>query len=114
MLRMITASASKRDAFDRLAVWFARMPGGSPGACRKFALALTKTKSQFHTKGSRFGRAEGKDLNELFVSAGLPRIYGTRTPLSDGRDSREYLAHLHELENEAKAEKRGAWSKVQP
>ena len=55
--------------------------------------------------------AEGKDLNELLVSAGLARIYGTRTPLPDGRDSREYLAHLHELESEAKAAKRGAWGK---
>ena len=56
--------------------------------------------------------AEGKDLNELLVSAGLARIYGTRTPLPDGRDSREYLAHMHELESEAKAAKRGAWGKV--
>jgi len=58
--------------------------------------------------------AEGKDLNELLVSAGLARIYGTRTPLPDGRDSREYLAHMHELESEAKAAKRGAWGKVNP
>ena len=58
--------------------------------------------------------AEGKDLNELLVSAGLARIYGTRTPLPDGRDSREYLAHLRELESEAKAAKRGAWGKVNP
>jgi hypothetical protein len=36
-------------------------------------------------------------------------MYGTRTPLPDGRDSREYLAHLHALENEAKAAKRGGW-----
>jgi hypothetical protein len=42
------------------------------------------------------------------------RIYGTRTPLPDGRDSREYLAHLHALENEAKAAKRGGWGMVQP
>jgi hypothetical protein len=42
----------------------------------------------------------------------VARIYGTRTPLPDGRDSRTYLAHLHELENEAKAAKRGAWGKV--
>jgi endonuclease YncB( thermonuclease family) len=56
--------------------------------------------------------AEGKDLNELLVSAGLARIYGTRTALPDGRDSREYLAHLRELESEAKAAKRGAWGKV--
>jgi endonuclease YncB( thermonuclease family) len=56
--------------------------------------------------------ADGRDLNELLVSAGLARIYGTRTPLPDGRDSRTYLAHLHELENEARAAKRGAWGKV--
>ena len=36
-------------------------------------------------------------------------MYGTRTPLPDGRHSREYLAHLHALENEAKAAKRGGW-----
>ena len=57
--------------------------------------------------------ADGRDLNELLVSAGLARIYGTRTPLPDGRDSREYLAHLHELENEARAARWGAWGKVQ-
>ncbi len=56
--------------------------------------------------------ADGADLNELLVKNGLARIYGTRTLLPDGRDSREYLAHLHELENEAKAAKRGAWVKV--
>jgi endonuclease YncB( thermonuclease family) len=58
--------------------------------------------------------ADGHDLNELLVSAGLARIYGTRTPLPDGHDSRTYLAHLHELEMQAKAAQRGAWSKVQP
>jgi endonuclease YncB( thermonuclease family) len=58
--------------------------------------------------------ADGHDLNELLVSVGLARIYGTRTSLPDGRHSRTYLAHLHELENEARAAKRGAWSKVQP
>lgn len=58
--------------------------------------------------------ADGQDLNELLVSAGLARIYGTRTPLPDGSDSREYLAHLGELEAQAKAAKRGAWGKVQP
>jgi endonuclease YncB( thermonuclease family) len=58
--------------------------------------------------------ADGHDLNELLVSAGLARIYGTRTPLPDGRDSRTYLARLHELEMQAKAARRGAWSKSQP
>jgi hypothetical protein len=57
--------------------------------------------------------ADRRDLNELLVSAGLARIYGTRTPLPDGRDSRTYLAHLRELETQAKAARRGAWSKTQ-
>jgi hypothetical protein len=42
------------------------------------------------------------------------RIYGTRTPLPDGRDSRTYLAHLQELETQTKAARRGAWAKSQP
>ena len=54
----------------------------------------------------------GRDLNELLVSNGLARIYGTRTPLPDGRDSRTYLRNLQALENEAKAARRGAWGKV--
>jgi len=37
-----------------------------------------------------------------------------RTPLPDGHDSREYLAHLRELETDAKAAKRGAWGKAWP
>jgi endonuclease YncB( thermonuclease family) len=58
--------------------------------------------------------ADGRDLNELLVSAGLARIYGTRTPLPDGRDSRTYLAHLRALETQAKAARRGACGKSQP
>jgi len=53
--------------------------------------------------------AEGRDLNELLVENGLARIYGVRTTLPDGRDSRKYLARLAELEAKAKAAKRGAW-----
>jgi hypothetical protein len=48
------------------------------------------------------------------VLSPLRAIRGTRTPLPDGRDSREYLAHLHTLETEAKAAKRGGWGMVQP
>ncbi len=47
--------------------------------------------------------ATGSDLNELLVENGLARIYGTRTALYDGRDSREYLKRLGELEAQAKA-----------
>ena len=52
---------------------------------------------------------DGKELGELLVSNGLARIYGARTPLPDGRTSREYLARLRELENAAKVSRRGGW-----
>ena len=41
--------------------------------------------------------------------AGRARIYGTKTALFDGRDSKKYVARLAELEAKAKAEKRGGW-----
>ena len=47
--------------------------------------------------------ADGNDLAELLVRNGLARIYGTRTPLSDGRDSRTYLAALRDFEQQAKS-----------
>jgi hypothetical protein len=47
-----------------------------------------------------------------FSDGACHAVYGTRTPLPDGRDSRTYLAHLRELENEARAAKRRAWGKV--
>ena len=52
---------------------------------------------------------KGEDLGESLVSIGLARIYGTRTPLPDGTDSRTYLAKLAELEAKAKAAKKGGW-----
>lgn len=51
----------------------------------------------------------GRDLNELLVENGLARIYGTRTTLYDGRDSKAYLARLKELEAVAKQQRKGAW-----
>ena len=41
--------------------------------------------------------ADGDDLAELLVRNGLARIYGMRTPLPDGRDSRTYLHTLKGL-----------------
>jgi hypothetical protein len=38
----------------------------------------------------------------------LARIYGTRTTLPDGRDSRQYLAPLAELEAEAKKQRQSS------
>ncbi len=55
--------------------------------------------------------AEGQDLNELLVSNGLARIYGTKTVLYDGRDSKTYVAKLEKLEAEAKEKKLGGWGK---
>lgn len=53
--------------------------------------------------------ADGRDLNELLVENGLARIYGTRTALYDGRDSRAYLARLDQLQAQAQRERKGAW-----
>lgn len=51
------------------------------------------------------------DLNELLVANGLARIYGTKTVLFDGRDSKAYVARLQTLEAEAKQKRLGGWSK---
>jgi endonuclease YncB( thermonuclease family) len=53
--------------------------------------------------------ADGKGLNELLVGAGLARIYGARTPLPDGRDSRTHLAQLAAVEANAKRDQLGGW-----
>ena len=55
----------------------------------------------------------GADLNELLVANGLARIYGTKTVLYDGRDSKAYVARLQELETKAKKEKVGGWRFMQ-
>ncbi|MEA3208539.1 MAG: hypothetical protein QOE70_1596 [Chthoniobacter sp.] len=55
--------------------------------------------------------ADGKDLAEELVRNGLARIYGTRTILPDGRDSKTYLLNLKTIEDQAKAAKRGGWGK---
>jgi hypothetical protein len=87
------------------------------GECSLQTLLHNHSRST-HADGAFFGAtryyaivvtADRHELNELLVSNGLARIYGTRTPLPDGRDSREYLAHLRALEDEAKAAKRGGW-----
>ena len=53
-------------------------------------------------------------VSEARLRRELARIYGTRTPLPDGRDSRTYLAHLRELEKQAKAARHGAWGTSHP
>ena len=55
--------------------------------------------------------ADGRDLNELLAENGLARIYGTRTVLWDGRDSKAYLARLERLEAEATSKGLGGWAK---
>lgn len=53
------------------------------------------------------------DLAQLLVKNGLARIYGVRTPLPDGSDSRAYLKKLAALESQAKRSRIGGW-KPQP
>ena len=56
---------------------------------------------------------KGDDLGRLLVANGLARIYGTKTPLPDGRPSKAYVAELEALETQAKVAKRGGWRYVQ-
>ena len=51
----------------------------------------------------------GKDLNVALVENGFARIYGKKTPVPDGRDSRAYIDDLKKIEAGAKAERKGAW-----
>ncbi len=55
--------------------------------------------------------SDGEDLAELLVKNGLARIYGTRTALPNGSDSRIYLAHLEKIEERAKAAELGGWAR---
>jgi endonuclease YncB( thermonuclease family) len=50
------------------------------------------------------------DLAALLVKNGLARIFGTKTALPDGRDSRDYLAQIASFEQEAKAAGLGGWN----
>jgi competence protein ComEA len=110
-----------RDRLDEQGAYF--------GITRTGAAIVGKEASEFTAKAlatpftvqtrwrSLFGRrllvmittSTGDDLGELLVRNGLARIHGVRTPLPDGRTSREYLAHLAELEEQAKEEGIGAW-----
>ncbi|MGC3991628.1 MAG: thermonuclease family protein [Chthoniobacteraceae bacterium] len=56
--------------------------------------------------------SDGKDLAQALVKHGLARIYGVRTPLPDGSDSRNYLDKLHLQEADAKAHHLGGWKGI--
>jgi endonuclease YncB( thermonuclease family) len=52
----------------------------------------------------------GEDLAELLVAEGLARIYGVRSPLPDGSDSRSFLDGLARKEDAARRNRRGGWA----
>lgn len=53
--------------------------------------------------------ADGEELSEKLVKAGLCRIHTRGTMMPDGRREFDFENHLRALEREAKAAKRGAW-----
>lgn len=53
--------------------------------------------------------ADGEELSEKLVKAGLCRIHTRGTLMPDGRREFDFENHLRALEREAKAAKRGAW-----
>ena len=54
------------------------------------------------------GKSDGRDLNELLVRGDAVRITGHEHRCRMAAIRVEYLAHLHELENEVKAARRGS------
>jgi len=58
--------------------------------------------------------ADGEELSEKLVKAGLCRIHTKGTWMPDGRREFDFENHLRVLENEAKASQRGAWGKPKP
>lgn len=55
-------------------------------------------------------RATGKTLPSCSSRTASRASHGAKTPLPDGRTSREHVARLRKLESEAKAAKRGGWA----
>ncbi len=55
--------------------------------------------------------ADGEELSEKLVKAGLCRIYTKGTWMPDGRREYDFENHLRTLEHEAKSAHRGAWDK---
>ena len=55
--------------------------------------------------------ADGEELSEKLVKAGLCRIYTKGTWMPDGRREYDFESHLRSLEQEAKSAHRGAWGK---
>ena len=53
--------------------------------------------------------ADGEELSEKLVKAGLCRIHTRGTLMPDGRREFDFENHLRALEREAKAAQRGAW-----
>jgi endonuclease YncB( thermonuclease family) len=113
------AETAYRDRLDEQAAYFGISRAQAAEVARQ-AAAFTKAKlSRPFTVWTRWraalGRSalgrvyciiitsDGRDLNELLVENGLARIYGTRTALFDGRDSRAYLDRLSAQEAKAKA-----------
>jgi len=119
------AETAYRDRLDEQAAYWGITPTEAATVAREASAFTEKRLSSPFTVWTRWrsalgrsalGRtysvvitADGSDLNELLVENWLARIYGTRTGLFDGRDSRRYLARLAELEATAKRERRGAW-----
>ena len=119
-----TESRSRGKRSDEQAAYFALTRQDAVALGRQ-AKAFTATKlSKPFTVNTRWRKtpdgkryygivhtSDDEDLAELLVRAGLARIYGVRTPLPDGRDSRTYLARLDELEAAAKQDRIGGWKR---
>ncbi|MEA3207665.1 MAG: hypothetical protein QOE70_722 [Chthoniobacter sp.] len=119
------AETAYRDRLDEQAGYFGITPEQATAIAHEAAAFTAQRLAEPFTVWTRWRAALGRsalgrvyciiidstgdDLGEALVRNGLARIYGTRTALYDGRNSRAYLARLQELQEQAEREHRGAW-----
>jgi len=53
----------------------------------------------------------GRYLHEVLLLEGLARVKGVTTTMPDGETSRDYLPKLGALEQQARAQRKGAWAR---
>jgi endonuclease YncB( thermonuclease family) len=95
-----TESRSRGERSDEQAAYFGLTRAQAIELGRQAKMFTAKALAQPFTINTRWRKffgptryyaivvtADGHDLDESLVSNGLARIYGTRTPLPDGRDS---------------------------
>jgi len=81
---------------------------------KPFIVLTKRAVAQGRSKDLRYYclvHANGRYLHEVLLVEGLARVKGTPTTLPDGELSRDYLPKLGAMENQAHAQRKGAWAR---